>query len=78
MGGATIHIAKASYSQYLVRDPNPVTCMVMIAQSRPTPGYVVLTPNGTPLGRVDLPLHPDLLAVGTVLLRRTMPALDKQ
>jgi len=52
--------------------------MVMIAQSRPTPGYVVLTPNGTLVGRVELPLRPDLLAVGTVLLRRTMPALDKQ
>ena len=55
-----------------------MTHMVMIAQTRPTPGYVVLTPNGTPLGRVDLPLRPDLLAVGTVLLRRSMPALDKQ
>jgi hypothetical protein len=52
--------------------------MVMIAQSRPIPSYIVLTPNGTLLGRVELPLHPDLLAVGTVLLRRTMPALDNQ
>ena len=78
MGGATIRIVKASYSQYQVAAPNPMMPMVMIAQSRPTPGYVVLTPNGTLVGRVELPLRPDLLAVGTVLLRRTMPALDKQ
>ena len=47
----------------------------MIAQSRPTPGYVVLTPNGTPVGRVELPLHADLLTRGTVLLRRDLPRL---
>jgi len=46
---------------------------VMIAQTRPTPGYLVLESDGKLLGRVDLPLHPDLLALGTVLLRRDMP-----
>ena len=50
--------------------------MVMIAQSRPIPGYVVLDDAGKPLGRVDLPLRPDLLAVGTVLLRREVPQLQ--
>jgi hypothetical protein len=49
--------------------------MVMIAQSRPTPGYLVLDSEGKLLGRVDLPLHPDLLARGTVLLRREFPRL---
>jgi hypothetical protein len=49
--------------------------MVMIAQSRPTPGYLVFDEAGKPLGRVDLPLRPDLLAVGTVLLRRESPAV---
>ena len=49
--------------------------MVMIAQSRPTPGYLVLDESGKPLGRVDLPLRPDLLAVGTVLLRREIPRI---
>ena len=49
--------------------------MVMIAQSRPTPGYVVLDAAGKLLGRVDLPLRPDLLAIGTVLLRREMPRI---
>ncbi len=48
----------------------------MITRFEPTPGYVVLTPNGTPVGRVDLPLRPDLLAVGTVLLRRPEPRLQ--
>jgi hypothetical protein len=47
--------------------------MVMIAESRPIPGYVVLAPDGKLLGRVDLPLRPDLLAAGTVLLRRPTP-----
>lgn len=46
----------------------------MIAHTRPTPGYLVLNPQGKLLGRVDLPLHPDLLAAGTVLLRRMTPA----
>jgi len=49
--------------------------MVMIAQSRPTPGYLVIDDEGKLLGRVDLPLRPDLLAVGTVLLRRETPQL---
>jgi len=52
--------------------------MVMITRFEPTPGFLVLAPDGTVLGRIDLPLRPDQLAVGTVLLRRTMPALDKQ
>ena len=47
--------------------------MVMIAHSNPTPGYLVLDDAGKLLGRVDLPLHPDLLARGTVLLRREFP-----
>ena len=50
----------------------------MIAESRPIPGYVVLAPNGKVIGRVDLPLRPDLLAIGTVLLRRAMPMIDHQ
>ena len=50
------------------------TDMVMIAHTRPTPGYILLAPDGKLLGRVDLPLHPDLLAAGTVLLRRMTPA----
>ena len=48
----------------------------MITRFEPTPGYLVLAPDGTVLGRVDLPLRPDLLAVGTVLLRRTEPRMQ--
>ena len=47
----------------------------MIASSVPTPGYLVLDPAGHLLGRVELPLHPDLSAAGTVLLRRELPKL---
>ena len=52
--------------------------MVMITTPQPTPGYLVLAPDGRVIGRVDLPLRPDLLAIGTVLLRRAIPMIDHQ
>lgn len=49
--------------------------MVMIARFEPTPGYLVLAPDGRVLGRVDLPVRPDLLSRETVLLHREIPWL---
>lgn len=48
----------------------------MISQPQPAPAFLILDPQGHPLGRIESPKSPELLSGATVLLRRPMPGRD--